>query len=44
MRKLTPLALAVFGLTPLAAQADIFDARAMARGGAGLTLGEYTRP
>jgi len=43
MRKLTPLALAVFGLTPLAAQADVFDARAMARGGAGLTLGEYNQ-
>lgn len=43
MRKLTPLALAVIGLSPLAAQADLFDARAMARGGAGLTLGEYNQ-
>ncbi|MDP2226843.1 MAG: conjugal transfer protein TraF [Moraxellaceae bacterium] len=40
-RLLSPLTLAMLGMVPVAAQADIFDARAMGRGGAGLTMGEY---
>ena len=44
MRKLSLyISLATMGLSPLAAFAEVHDARAMARGGVGLTMGEYNQ-
>lgn len=44
MRKLAlHLAIATLTTTPILAFADIYDARAMARGGVGLTMGEYNQ-
>lgn len=44
MRKLAlHLAIATLTTSPILSFADIYDARAMARGGVGLTMGEYNQ-